>query len=88
LKGYEYHALPVPDPIYVEGAMVSASYVNYLVLNGAVIVPIFGQAKDQEALSIIQSCFPTREVIGFNCLEIIREGGGLHCLSLNQPLTN
>lgn len=88
LKDYEYHAVPVPDSIYVEGAIASASYVNYLVLNGAVIVPTFGQAKDEEALSIIQSCFPDREVIGFNCLEIIREGGGLHCLSLNQPHSN
>ena len=88
LKGYEFHALPVPDPIFVDGAMVSASYVNYLILNGAVIVPSFGQAKDKEALSIIKSCFPDREVIGFNCLEIIREGGGLHCMSLNQPLAD
>lgn len=88
LKGYECHALPVPDPIYVDGIMVSASYVNYLVLNGAVIVPSFEQAKDKEALSVIQSCFPDREVISFNCLEIIREGGGLHCLSLNQPLAD
>ena len=85
LKGYEFCALPVPDPIYVDDNMVAASYVNYLVLNGAIIVPSFGQAKDNEALSIIQSCFPEREVIGFNCMEIIREGGGLHCLSLNQP---
>ena len=88
LKGYKYHALPLPDPIYVEGLMMSASYVNYLVLNGAVLVPCFDQAKDKEALSVIQNCFPNREVIGFNCLEIIREGGGLHCLSLNQPLAN
>ena len=50
--------------------------LNYLILNGAVIVPSFGQAKDKEALSIIKSCFPDRKVIGFNCLEIIREGGG------------
>ena len=88
LKGYEFHALPVPDPIFVDGAMASASYVNYLILNGAVIVPSFGQAKDKEALSIIKSCFPDREVIGFNCLEIIGEGGGLHCMSLNQPLVH
>ena len=86
LKGYEFHALPVPDPIFVDGGMASASYLNYLILNGAVIVPSFGQAKDKEALSIIKFCFPDRKVIGFNCLEIIREGGGLHCMSLNQPL--
>ena len=55
LKGYKYHALPLPDPIYVEGLMMSASYVNYLVLNGAVLVPCFDQAKDKEALSVIQN---------------------------------
>ena len=88
LKGYEFHALPVPGPIFVDGAMASASYVNYLILNEAVIVPSFGQAKDKEALSIIKSCFPDREVMGFNCVEIILEGGGLHCMSLNQPLVH
>lgn len=88
LKGYEYLSLPIPDPIFVGQTMLPASYVNYLVLNGAVIVPSFGQAKDKEALSIIKSSFPNRKVIAFNCLEIIREGGGLHCLSLNQPLSN
>jgi agmatine deiminase len=88
LNGYKYQELPIPDPIFVNGVMVSASYLNYLVINGAVIVPCFAQAKDKTALSVIKSCFPDREVIGFNCLEIIREGGGLHCLSLNQPLIN
>ena len=88
LKGYKFQALPVPDPIFVDGAQVSASYTNYLILNGAVIVPSFGQEKDKEALSIIKACFPDREAFGFDCLEIIREGGGLHCMSLNQPLAN
>ena len=62
---------PVPNPIFYDGPMASASYVNYLIFNGAVIVPSFGQAKDKEALSVIESCFPDREVIGFNSLEII-----------------
>ena len=85
LHAYGIRALPLPDAIYHEGVILAASYANYLVLNGAVIVPTFGQEKDGMALSIIAECFPEREVIGFNCSDIIREGGALHCLSLNQP---
>ena len=85
LQAYSLKALPLPNPIFLRGQILAASYTNYLVLNGAVIVPTFEQPNDQIALSIIGECFPQREVIGFNCLDIIREGGALHCLSLNQP---
>lgn len=85
LNGYSLIALPMPDPIYHCGQLLAASYTNYLVLNGAVIVPIFQQAKDATALKVIGDCFPNRSIRAFDCSEIIREGGGLHCLSLNQP---
>ena len=85
LNGYTLTALALPDPIHHRGQLLAASYANFLVLNGAVIVPIFQQLGDVNALKVISECFPNRSIRPFDCSEIIREGGGLHCLSLNQP---
>ena len=87
-KGQPYTSvsLPLPEPIYLDGTRLAASYMNYLVLNGAVLVPTYGQPqRDAEALKIIADCYPGREVVGFDCRDIIREGGALHCMSQHQP---
>ncbi|MFT5623449.1 MAG: agmatine deiminase [Bacteroidia bacterium] len=79
-------ALPLPEPIYFDGMRLAASYMNYLVLNGAVLVPTYGQPqRDAEALEIIADCYPSREVVGFDCRDIVREGGAIHCMSQHQP---
>ena len=78
--------LPLPEPILLNGEPLAASYMNYLVLNGAVLVPIFGQAaRDSQALEILGDCFSGREIIGVECNDIIREGGAIHCMSQHQP---
>ena len=83
---YELRRLPLPDPIYHNGEILAASYLNFIVLNGAVFVPTFDQPRrDKEALGILTDCFPEREVIGVDCCDIIKEGGALHCMSQNQP---
>ena len=83
---YQTVELPLPEPIYLEGERLAASYMNYLVLNGAVLVPTYGQPqRDAEALAIIAGCYPGREVMGFDCRDIVREGGAIHCMSQHQP---
>jgi agmatine deiminase len=83
---YEAVALPLPDPITLDGERLAASYMNFLVLNGAVLVPTYGQPqRDAEALRIIGDCYPGREIVGFNCSDIVREGGAIHCMSQHQP---
>jgi agmatine deiminase len=78
--------LPIPSLQDDEGAYLAASYLNYIVLNGAVIVPTYhNPERDMDALMIIGDCFPDREVIGFDCTGIIKEGGALHCMSQHQP---
>lgn len=63
-----------------------ASYANFLVINGAVLVPTFRQKKkDQKALGVIGECFPGREIIGVECSKLVMEGGALHCISQQQP---
>lgn len=84
---YATVSLPLPEePIYLEGERLAASYMNYLVLNGAVLVPTYDQPKrDAEALAIIADCYPSREIVGFDCSDIVREGGAIHCMSQHQP---
>ena len=63
-----------------------ASYANFLILNNAVMVPIFGQKKkDQIAEDKIAECFPGREIIPVLCKDLVTEGGALHCIAMTQP---
>lgn len=83
---YDRVALPLPDTIYHEGEPLAASYMNYVLLNGAVLVPTYDQPeRDGAAMKILEGCFRGREVIGFDCQDIIKEGGALHCMSQHQP---
>lgn len=78
--------LPLPDPIRLEDEPLAASYLNFIVLNGAVLVPTYRQPdKDSQAITILGECFPGREVHGVDCTDIIKEGGALHCMSQHQP---
>ncbi len=78
--------LPLPSPINYNGQPLAASYLNYLVLNGAVLMPTYGQPEnDARAMKILEACYPGRSVIGFDCRDILCEGGALHCLSQHQP---
>ncbi len=66
--------------------ILPASYVNFLLINGAVLVPTFRQpANDEKALGIISEHFPNREIIPVDCLDLVEEGGALHCISQQQP---
>ena len=66
--------------------VLPASYVNFLILNGAVLMPTFGQgAQDREAAGVLGEVFPDRKVIPINVLDIVKEGGAIHCISQQQP---
>jgi agmatine deiminase len=78
--------LPMPKPFAFKGQPVPASYANFLIINGAVLVPNFRQKKrDAEANAIIASCFPGREIIPIDCYDLIWGLGTLHCISQQQP---
>ncbi|PIB38223.1 agmatine/peptidylarginine deiminase [Maribacter sp. 4G9] len=77
--------LPMPKPIIFEALELPASYANFLIINGAVLVPTFNDSNDRIALNILADCFPDREVIGINCIDLIWGFGTLHCLSQQIP---
>jgi len=77
--------LPMPKQIVFDGINLPASYANFLILNHCVLVPTFNDANDRIALNTIASCFPDREVIGINAIDLIWGFGTLHCLSQQIP---
>jgi len=78
--------LPLPDPIRpAKDQELPASYANFVVINGAVLAPVFAQdANDQRALAILREHFPDREIVPVDCRLLLEEGGALHCISANQ----
>ena len=88
LSGQPYRLLklPMPRPIYDEGDRLPATYANFLVINGAVLCPTYGQPDlDAEALRLIGEAFPGRDIIGIDCRSIIRQHGSLHCCTMQYP---
>jgi len=82
----EIIALPMPDPVEWEGQRLPASYANFYVANGCVVVPTFRCVeKDRRALGILCECFPSREVVGIDSTDIIWGLGSFHCLSQQEP---
>ena len=94
-RPYRLLKLPMPHPIYENGqwSMVNgqydrlpATYANFLVINGAVLCPTYGQPDlDDEALHIIGEAFPNHDIIGIDCRSIIRQHGSLHCCTMQYP---
>ena len=89
-RPYRLLKLPLPRPIYergerseVRGERLPATYANYLVINGAVLVPTYAQPDlDTEAMNIIGQAFPDREIVGIDCRAVIRQHGSLHCCTM------
>ena len=81
--------IPMPEVCKAKGwrlPVLPASYVNFLITNENVLVPTFRQPKnDDTALGTLQELFPKKKVIGIDSLDIVREGGALHCISMQQP---
>ncbi len=89
LEGNPYHlvALPWPDACYgADGERLPATYANFLIINGAVLVPIYQVMQDAAALAIFEALFPDREVIGIDCRPLILQHGSLHCVTMQYPI--
>ena len=83
---YRLTPLPWPDAIHDEdGERLPATYANFLVINGAVLVPVYGVPQDEDAVATLSNVFPEREVIPVNCRPLITQGGSLHCVTMQIP---
>ncbi|MFN7980861.1 MAG: agmatine deiminase family protein [Vicinamibacterales bacterium] len=78
--------LPMPRPIVHEGMRLPATYVNFSFVNGALLVPTFGdRERDGVALRILRHVLPGRKVVGVDCRALIWGLGAIHCLTQQQP---
>jgi agmatine deiminase len=77
--------LPMPEPQYLESQRLPASYANFYLANGAVLLPTFGCKQDDAAASILGDCFPGRLVLPIDCRVLIAGLGALHCLTQQVP---
>lgn len=91
LTGFRNHAgepyrclpLPLPPPVYdAGGRRLPASHANFLIINTAVLVPVYAAPTDARALNVLADCFPGREIIPVNCLPLIQQFGSLHCATM------
>lgn len=77
--------LPMPSPVVFEGMRLPASYANFYIANGTVLVPTFNDPKDRVALGILSDLFSDREVVGIHAVDLVWGLGTLHCMSHEEP---
>ena len=77
--------LPMPRPVVFDGQRLPASYANFYIANGLVLVPTFNDPADRVALDTLARVFPDREVVGVHSVDLVLGLGTLHCLSQQQP---
>lgn len=78
--------LPLPEARFSSaGNRLPATYANFLIINDAVLVPVYDAPQDQAALAILGECFPGREIVPVNCNALIRQYGSLHCVTMQLP---
>jgi agmatine/peptidylarginine deiminase len=85
-KPYRLFPLPWPQPVVDESRRLAASYANFLILNGAVLVPEYGDPADARAQAVLAEAFPNREIVPVPCRPLIWQNGSLHCLTMQLPL--
>jgi agmatine/peptidylarginine deiminase len=85
--GQPYHlfALPWPRPVIDENRRLAASYANFLIINGAVLMPAYGDPADARAQAVLAEAFPDREIVPIPCRPLIWQNGSLHCITMQLP---
>lgn len=88
MDGQPYRLVPLPLPAAIRdehGQRLPATHANFLIVNGAVLVPTYDDPHDRVALQALADCFPDRTVVGIDCRPLIRQYGSLHCVTMQLP---
>jgi agmatine deiminase len=83
--GLRVVTLPMPAPVYFDGQRLPASYANFYIANGLVLAPTFNDPNDRVALNTLAKLFPSRQVIGIHCADLVLGLGTLHCMTMQEP---
>ena len=84
-RPYRLFPLPWAAPILDEGRRLAASYANFLIVNGAVLMPAYGDRADDRAAAVLADAFPGREIVQVPCRPLIWQNGSLHCITMQIP---
>ena len=84
-KPYRLFPLPWPQPVIDQDRRLAASYANFLIINGAVLMPAYGDPADHEAVAVLAKAFPDREIVPVPCRPLIWQNGSLHCITMQLP---
>ena len=84
-RPYRLFPLPWPQPILDQGRRLAASYANFLIVNGAVLMPAYGDQADNAAAAVLAQAFPGREIVQIDCRPLIWQNGSLHCVTMQLP---
>ena len=82
---YRLFALPWARPVIDGGRRLAASYANFLIVNGAVLMPAYDDPADAQAAAVLQQAFPDREIVQVPCRPLIWQNGSLHCVTMQLP---
>lgn len=82
---FEIIDLPAPETLRDDEGFVDYSYINHLVINDAVLACVFDDPADDHALGMLREYYPGREVIGIDARPLFARGGGIHCITQQQP---
>ena len=82
---YRLFALPWARPVIDQGRRLAASYANFLIVNGAVLMPAYDDPADAQAVAVLQQAFPDREIVPVPCRPLIWQNGSLHCVTMQLP---
>ncbi len=84
-RPYRLVALPLPEALYLDDYRLPATYVNFLIVNGGVLVPAYGSPCDARAVEILKGVFPDRETVSIDCRPLLSGHGSLHCVTMQYP---
>ncbi|MCK7593167.1 agmatine deiminase family protein [Pseudomarimonas salicorniae] len=84
-QSFELFALPWAQPVIDEGRRLAASYANFLIINGAVLMPAYGDPADARAAAVLARAFPDRQIVPVPCRPLIWQNGSLHCVTMQLP---
>ena len=84
-KAHNFKLIPLPmaEAVYFKGERLPATYANFLFINGALLLPIYGTKTDEKVISIFKKNFPNRKIVLIECQVLLRQHGSLHCVSMN-----
>ena len=84
-RPYRLFPLPWAAPVIDDGRRLAASYANFLIVNGAVLMPAYGDVADNAAAAVLAQAFPGREIVQVPCRPLIWQNGSLHCITMQIP---